>query len=472
MFKWATILNLAMALIPVPSSVQVIVWIAGIAIETKMLPREWIYVIPNGENEHILYAPLHKMTVRVTPEAANNISQVISGTPETAIEANVLAFLREYGLLRLPESSPNKKSHKIFLSITNKCNLRCIYCYASAGVDNSTMEFSTAKNALDYQLQQIINSDGKKIAVTFHGGGEALVELNLLMKIVEYINEVADKNELKPILGLVTNATLITKEIAQWLAINFSHLTISLDGVQEVQNVQRPNATNAGSFDKVMSGIQNLIDEKVNISVRATVTEFSVDKMVDFIYFVKDNIFQNGGNVDFEPVSLCGRAKDNSNLVTTNADIFLENYIFARQVGRKIGIDVTCSMDTFGSIKDSFCGASQAELQCFTPDNMLSACTRVTKKSDDGASLFFYGNVKNSHVQIDSSAKEKIKAFGSDFGLECYTCFAKWNCQGGCPISRLNDRENFEQACYVTKAILFQDLKNALETHSANSLTN
>jgi uncharacterized protein len=413
------------------------------------------------------------MTFRLTNSAANNIRTILDGNlPVTTIQSEIFNFLESLNLLSLPESSLDKKSHKIFLSITNKCNLRCIYCYASAGADNSTMNFETAKNAIDYQLQQVVDASSNKIAITFHGGGEALVELKLLMKIVEYINELTSRHELKPVLGLVTNATLVTKEIATWLAVNFSHLTISLDGTQEVQNTQRPNAVNIDSFDKAMSGIQNLINEKVNFSIRATVTGLSVNRMAEFVYFVKENIFLDGGNLDFEPVSLCGRAKNNSNVVTTNAEVFLKNYIRARQVGRDIGIDVTCSMDTFGSVKDNFCGASQAELQCFTPDNLLSACTRVTKQSDDGASLFFYGTVQNNHVNIDSSAKEKIKLFGSTFGVECFTCYARRNCQGGCPISRLNDKENFEQACYVTKALLIQDIKNALETHSTNPVSN
>jgi len=437
-----------------------------------MLPREWLYVIPDN-NMHILYAPLHKTAFELTKRAANNIRTILDGNlPTTAIQSEIYNLLNSLNLLNPPEASRNTKSHKIFLSVTNKCNLRCIYCYANAGVDNSTMNFETAKNAIDYQIQQIVNSNSNKLAITFHGGGEALMEVKMLMKIVTYIEVVASKYELKPILGLVTNATLITKKVAVWLAKNFSHVTVSLDGTLEVQNAQRPYAGNVGSFNKVMSGIQNLVDENVNFSIRSTVTELSVNHLAKFVLFVKENIFPHGGNLDFEPVSLCGRARNNSNVVTTNTNVFLENYIHAKQVGKDLGINVTCSMDTFGSIKDFFCGASQAELQCFTPDNFLSACTRVTKLSDDGASLFFYGTVQNNQVNIDSSAKEKIKSLSNNFSIECFTCYARWNCQGGCSISHMNDKENFEQACYLTKTLLLHNIKSVINLYSTIPVVN
>lgn len=433
-----------------------------------MLPRDWLYVIPNYEN-YILYAPLHRKSVRITTDAARGIIPILDGAhPQNILESEIWSFLTEHGLLvplvasEMINHDRRRKSNKIYLSITNKCNLRCIYCYASSGVSSSTMPFETAKKAIDYQLTETINSGGKTLAVTFHGGGEALVELDLLEQIVAYINTFARNNGVEPRLGCVTNATLITQNVAKWLAENFSHVTVSLDGSKEIQDSQRPGVAQSGSYDKAMCGIQNLIEEKVKFSIRATVTGLSVGKMGHFVRFIKESIFPNGGSVDFEPVSFYGRAKNNE-VLAIPANDFLENYLIARNVGQQTGIDVTCSMDTFGSTKENYCGASQASLQCYTPDGLISACTRVTKNSDDGADLFFYGEIDSHRLNFYPEARDKVVSFGSNYLDKCYQCFARWNCQGGCSISRYKDHEHFEQACLVTKSLLLHDLKNALE---------
>lgn len=435
-----------------------------------MLPKDWLYVIPNTINEFILYAPLHKKAVRITPQAAQELSPILIGD----ISPNVLrsatwAFLEAHGLLVIPEIKQAKKtSNKIFLSITNKCNLRCIYCYANTGTDNLSMPFEIAKNAIDNQIKHIIQSNEDTIAITFHGGGEAFVEMGLIKGIVEYIQNRSKDYGLKPVLGCVTNATLITKEVAKWLAGNFSHLTVSLDGAEEIQNLQRPRADGSGSYNKAISGINNLVRAKVDFAIRATVTELSVRKMSDFVQFVNDKIFPNGGELAFEPMSLGGRAQY-TNSLATSPEVFLENYIVARQIGQQIGIEVSSSLDTFGPIKLKYCGASQASMQCYTPDGMISACTRVIKKMDAGSALFFYGNVNDNQIRLFSDAKDKITSFGNQYDDRCYSCFARWNCQGGCPNLRYTDKDHFEQACFVTRELLLYDLKYILDVYSANS---
>lgn len=428
-----------------------------------MLPRDWLYIIPLNNKEHILYAPLHKKAVRLTMQAVKEITTILNNTFLPSDDhSEVWSFLNNQGLLELPTSrQKHQRSNKIFLSITNQCNLRCIYCYANTGLDKQSMSFSQAKKAVDYQLQQIIASKERFIAITFHGGGEALIELSLLKKIVSYVNELAIEYNLIPVLGCVTNASLITKEVAKWLSINFSHLTVSLDGTKSIQDIQRPYKNGSGSFAKAMQGIENLLHENVNFDIRSTVTNFSIRDIGNFVYFIKENIFSSMGNVDFEPVSLVGRAKESGG-IETNVDLFFENYILARQIGEQIGINVSCSLDTFGTTRDIYCGATTAALQCYTPDGNISACTRVIKNSDDGATLFHYGELNDAGVIINNNQKSIIESFGINLDKKCYSCFARWNCFGGCPLSRYNNDKGFDQMCLITKKLLLNDLKIVL----------
>jgi uncharacterized protein len=437
-----------------------------------MLPKEWLYSIPINDDIYILYAPLHRRAVKISAQASQEMISILNDDrPYSDFQSGVLDFLKSNGLTARPSFKSNEKkkdSHKIYLSITNKCNLRCIYCYAITGIDSHTMLFRNAKNAIDYQLKQIVKSNGDSISVTFHGGGEALVELNLMKEIVAYIYRLSKEYRLKLKLGCVTNATLITEEVAKWLAKYFSKLTVSLDGSQDIQDIQRPSLGGSGSYNNAMRGIKNLINEQISFSIRSTVTGFSTNHMGEFVSFLKESIFMNGGNVDFEPVSLCGRAKHNDTLVV-NPVLFFENYILARRIGKQIGVNVSCAMDTFGLTREVYCGASKASLKCYTPEGMISACTRVTKEADDGFALFLYGKIKDDKIIICSDKKQDIINYGNIYKDKCISCFARWNCQGGCPFTRHSNQDHFEQVCFLTKELLLYDLENILESHSSEN---
>lgn len=121
-----------------------------------MLPKEWLFIIPDTNNQYILYAPLQRTAFRITPLAAENILPILDGySPSDTLQLEIQRLLADHNLLVLPSHArmPESESNKIFLSITNKCNLRCIYCYASAGTDNTTISFDTAKKVIDHPGQ-------------------------------------------------------------------------------------------------------------------------------------------------------------------------------------------------------------------------------------------------------------------------------------------------------------------------------
>ncbi|MCD4752945.1 MAG: radical SAM protein [Anaerolineaceae bacterium] len=434
-----------------------------------MLPKDYVFVIQSSCGSPILYAPLHKQVVRIAPEATTCIDSILHGEmPKNKIQEKTYNTLYEHGFLSLPDNwnkTKGKEGHKIFLSITNKCNLRCIYCYANGGENQLSMQYEDAKKVLDSQIQEIIKSQDDKLAVTFHGGGEAFVEIGLLEKIVDYINFLAKEYNLKARINCVTNGTLLTNDVAKWVAENFYQITVSIDGWKEIQNLQRPVSSSLGSFDMLVSGIRNLLRYGVRFDFRATVTSFSVNKMGEFVSYVNENHLLNGGGVKFEPVSLSGRGRALADYSVNPEDFFL-NYLKARDIGKRHGIKVSSSLDTFGETRDVYCGATNAKLQCYTPGGFLSSCTRVTKEVDMGADMFFYGRISEKQIIISEKLKKQIVDFTNSFEDTCYSCFARWNCQGGCSVTRLIDRENYENSCLLTKKILLHDIENMLTQNS------
>lgn len=56
----------------------------------------------------------------------------------------------------------------IVLNLTTDCNMRCKYCYASAGDKCNYMQAKTSINLIT-QLHKL--KKGQKIKILFHGGG-------------------------------------------------------------------------------------------------------------------------------------------------------------------------------------------------------------------------------------------------------------------------------------------------------------
>lgn len=433
---------------------------------STLKPKDWVFLIPEDTAATlILYAPLHKLAVRISPVAKDLLVPILDGEQETIPDSpqkdELMGFLASNRLLELPngwvpeQSNRGKGKVKITMSLTNKCNLRCIYCYAETGMDYTTMTWEIAKDAIDSVIREAIDNGEKKFGITFHGGGEATVELKFLRRCVVYIYEQARMYGLKPSLGMVTNATLInTKSIAAWMRKHFTNITASFDGLEEVQDYQRPDSRGRGTFVRVIRGIRNLMEAGLKPSIRATVTDFGVDRMAAFVEFLAKEIFPKGGSVHFEPMSLCGRAADNA--LTTNPQTYMQNYLKAKEVGRKVGIEVTCSFDTFKHEKKRFCGASTSTMFCVSPQGMVSACSRVTKPMDDGADLFFYAahNDQTGGFDVDPDAVNRIIVHGSLPESPCVSCFARWNCQGHCPIARYAYHEHHEQSCIIIQELL------------------
>jgi len=442
---------------------------------STLKPKYWVFLIPDGsDSTYILYAPVHKVAVRISTLAHDVLLPLLDGEPTdgSTESEEMLGFLQEHKLLTLPRSwHPQairnlKSDHKITLSLTNKCNLRCVYCYAETGLDFTTIPWEVAQDAIDYIIAETLESGDKHFSITFHGGGEATVELKLLRRCVEYALEIAQKNDLVANFSAVTNATLITSEIAQWMKeVGFTHLTVSLDGVKEVNDLQRPRADGTGSFDGVLEGIRNLQSVELKFSLRSTVTNLGVCRMTEFVEFVAEEIFPHGGTIHFEPMSLCGRATDAT--LTTDAALFLENYISTKRKGGALDVKVTCSMDTFKQEKKRFCGANYCTMFCVSPAGRVSACSRVTKVTDAGADLFFYADhVPDTHTfVVNDTQRERVLAHGALPG-KCETCFARWNCQGDCPIARYAYANHHEQSCIIITELLRQALLEELAKKS------
>jgi len=147
---------------------------------------------------------------------------------------------------------------EMVLQVTQNCNLRCDYCVYSGSYYNRThsakrMSKETAFKAVDFLMEH--STDCDSVHIGFYGG-EPLLEIELIKKVVEYIeNEYEGKHVSY---GLTTNATRLTEKTADFMANKGFNLLVSLDGPKEYQNTQRCYVDGKGSYDDVLENLRSL----------------------------------------------------------------------------------------------------------------------------------------------------------------------------------------------------------------------
>ncbi len=137
----------------------------------------------------------------------------------------------------------NRKGTKVvILTLTNSCNLNCVYCYEH-NKEVRSMELETALKIVEREMTL---GDGSDFVCVYYFGGEPCLEFDKIKKIHAFL-----KSRTWPkgwFSFMTTNGTLVHEEVQQWLLENDDTIEIyvSLDGTKEMQNRNR-----SGSYDKI-----------------------------------------------------------------------------------------------------------------------------------------------------------------------------------------------------------------------------
>ena len=115
------------------------------------------------------------------------------------------------------------------LHITNKCNLRCKYCYVNQGAESMTHK--TAFAAVDLAANNTRNADDtdtKKPCGLVFFGGEPLTERRLIYDIVEYSQRIKKETGQVFYYKITTNGTLLDEDFLKFsrsinMMLGFSH---------------------------------------------------------------------------------------------------------------------------------------------------------------------------------------------------------------------------------------------------------
>ncbi|MDH2380871.1 radical SAM protein [Bradyrhizobium sp. CER78] len=198
---------------------------------------------------------------------------------DTAIDA----LLARYGLGGLahiddsPISDPPMRS--LSLAVTQTCNLACGYCYAqggSFGAPSKRMEWPVARDAVLQLLDQAAPGDRVNIAFL---GGEPLINRPLIARTTRFAATEAERRGVGVGFSITTNGTLLGIEDRDLFDEHAFSVTVSLDGIGEAHDRQRPFRDGRGSFERILARITPLLEKpgRMQMSARVTVTPLNLE---------------------------------------------------------------------------------------------------------------------------------------------------------------------------------------------------
>lgn len=124
------------------------------------------------------------------------------------------------------------------ITLTQKCNLACTYCYEHYK-SQKVIDFETAKAIIDSEFAKL---DEKERIEFDLFGGEPFLEFELIKRVTEYICSVKGNKQCQ--VFATTNGTLVHGEIQEWLRTHSCCFVcgLSLDGTREMHNINRSNS--------------------------------------------------------------------------------------------------------------------------------------------------------------------------------------------------------------------------------------
>ncbi len=173
----------------------------------------------------------------------------------------------------LLQFSADKKPVVVW-NCTQRCNLKCVHCYAQSADQQYTGEMTTPEGlALLEDLAQFGSP------VVLFSGGEPLMRKDLL--------ELAGRAvELGLRAVISTNGTMIDEKKAEQLReIGLSYVGVSLDGMEETNDKFRGMK---GAFAKSLTAIRNCRKAGIKVGLRFTINKRNVADVADIFSLLTD----------------------------------------------------------------------------------------------------------------------------------------------------------------------------------------
>ena len=339
-------------------------------------------------------------------------------------------------------SPPAPRSfHVMTKPIGPLCNLDCKYCFylEKEKLFPKDENYRMSDEVLETYIRKYVQSqNAPEIQFAWQGGEPTLMGVGFFRKVVAPQRRYAGGRTVHN--AFQTNGTNLDDEWCEFLAREKFLVGLSLDGPEHVHNRYRVDKGGAGSFARVMAGMQLLKKWRVEFNTLTCVTRQSPDEAVEIYAFLKAQGVQF---MQFIPIvervdGLDGTAVMPWAVSSEGFGDFL-NSVFDEWIKADVG---RVFVNIFDVMLSAWCGMEPG-LCTFAP-----RCGQAVAMEHDGGVYSCDHYVYPSHFLgniMDVSLEEMVYSPAQvDFGRDkwdalpkyCRECGFLFACNGECPKHR------------------------------------
>lgn len=146
----------------------------------------------------------------------------------------------------------------ILLKVASRCNLNCTYCYVyhlgdDGWKNNPKLLSQKTIDDIEQSLFDLYQYQNRSFAIVLHGGEPFLLGKDRLAYLLEKLRFRLPKHTT---ISIQTNGLLLTNELIELCYEYCVTISISLDGIQSVNDAMRIDHLGRGSFSRIMKSIQ------------------------------------------------------------------------------------------------------------------------------------------------------------------------------------------------------------------------
>lgn len=330
---------------------------------------------------------------------------------------------KEYLQQKLLDNKHSKKRLTITIMTTLACNLSCVYCYQQGLVDRSLhMSVTTAVKIKDWTIKKIIENRPREVIFHFYGG-EPLINLDVLEKIMPEIICAAKDNGANFTSYVTTNGTLLNKKnilrLKKW---NLDNAQISIDGPQVIHDERRPYINGNGTHDIILKNIEVALKEDIHVVVRINVDKQNLNHIEELFREMKQKGLDsyNGLQVNIEIVSPIMNPSSHCNKYTFTDEDEMKTLAGLWKMQVEYGFPIKSAMPI-----DSACENQVENSYTFSSNGDMYMCPGFIGIDD-----FVVGNV----LDLGLDENKYYKLIDSNIWKECLECEYAPVCQGGCKM--------------------------------------
>ena len=350
------------------------------------------------------------------------------------------------GISLQPQPSPPEQL-TVWLHVTNACNLDCPYCYVrkSSAVLDCTQGFAI----LD-QLFVTAQQNGFRHLKLKYAGGEATLEFKLIQALHHHAQTLAAKTGIELKAVVLSNGTTLSPALVDWLEKNQVRLMVSLDGLGDVHDRQRPNRQGQPSFATIVHKLETLIlPSTIDLHLSVTVTSVNAPHLADLVAWILERDWSF--SLNFYRVPPQSSAPEDFALADASfiagmkaAYQVIENHLPDRPLlnGLLDKVQTTAHTHT--------CGVSQSYV-VVTHEGKIAQCQMHLEQTlpETIAPL-------SEKDLLRELAQAPIQNLSVDQKIGCASCTYRYRCTGGCPVEtfRFTGRWDLKSPhCQIYKAL-------------------